>query len=213
VYCPRCGTPNEPGDRFCSSCGASLEAAPEAPRARRSPREWIRRAIGTTRRARIVTGATVAAILIAIGAFIALEPAEDSIPRDAYTIEADRMCVQAKRQIVSAERGTLDQPGPSGSAELARTLVPIVTEWHSEFAALGVPQDRADQVLALNGALQDAGIQLAALALVAEKGDERRTLAQARRTDVATASVETAVADLGLDRCARKTIGFASAES
>lgn len=178
----------------------------------RSPRELVGRAIGTTRRARIVTGATLGAIAVAIVAFIALEPAEDSIPRDAYTIEADRMCVQAKRQIVAAERAALDRSQSTDSGEFARTLVPIVTEWHSEFATLGVPKDRADQVLALNAALQEAGIQLAALALVAEKGDEERTLTQARRADAATADVETAVADLGLDRCARQTIGFARRE-
>jgi len=207
VYCPRCGTPNEPGDRFCSSCGAGLGEKPQAPRERRSPREWIGRAFGTTRRARIISAATACAIVIAIIGFIALKPAKDSIPRDAYTIQADRMCVEAKRQIVAAEQHSLSR-SPARSGDFARALVPIVTTWHSEFAAMGVREDRADQVLALNAALQEAGIQLAALALIADKGQESDTLRQARRVDAATAEVEAAVADLGLERCASQTIGF-----
>jgi hypothetical protein len=207
VHCPRCGTPNEPGDRFCSSCGASLGKTSQEPRERRSAREWIGQAIGTTRRARILSAATAGAVVIAIAGFIALDPTEDSIPRDAYTIAADRMCVEAKRQIVTAERQSLERSS-AGTGDFARTLVPIVTNWHSEFAALGVPEDRADQVLALNAALQEAGIQIAALALVADKDEESRTLQQARRVDAATADVETAIADLGLERCAGETIGF-----
>jgi zinc-ribbon domain len=208
VYCPRCGTPNEPSDRFCSSCGAGLAPSSEAAAKRRSPREWLEGAIGTTRRARIVTGATAFAVFVAIIGFIALEPAEDSIPRDAYTIAADRMCIEAKQQIVAAERRSLRQSSRGGSVGFARTLVPIVTNWHSEFAALGVPKDRTEQTLALDGALQNAGIQIAALALIADRGTEKRTLQQARRVDAATADVETAVSDLNLERCASETIGF-----
>jgi hypothetical protein len=154
----------------------------------------------------MVSAVTAGAIVVAIVGFIALEPAEDSIPRDAYTIAADRMCVEAKRQIVTTERQALDQS--AGTGDFARMLVPIVTKWHSEFAAMRAPQDRTDQVLALNAALQEAGIQIAALALTADKGEERRTLQQARRVDATTAGVETAIADLGLERCASQTIGF-----
>jgi zinc-ribbon domain len=208
VYCPRCGTPNEPGDRFCSSCGAALGETSGAPRKRRPARERLGQAIGTTRRARVVSAATVCAIVIAIAGFIALKPSGDSIPRDAYTIAADRLCVEAKRQIVAAERQSLSRSSAERSGDLARALVPIVTNWHSEFAALGVPQDRTDQVLALNTALQEAGIQIAALALAADRGVEKRTLEQARRVDATTADVEEATANLGLERCASQTIGF-----
>jgi hypothetical protein len=109
---------------------------------------------GTTRRARIVSALTATAVVIAVVGFIALKPSEDSIPHDAYTIAADRMCLQAKHQIVAAERQSLKRAGQDGSGDFARTLVPIITEWHSEFSVLGVPSDRADQVLALNSALQ-----------------------------------------------------------
>ena len=83
--CPRCGTPNEPGDRFCSSCGASL--GKEAPKPQRSPRERIGGLFGTDRRTRLVSLATILAVIVAVIAFIALgEDDEKTIPRDAYTI-------------------------------------------------------------------------------------------------------------------------------
>jgi len=167
------------------------------------------RAIGTTQRARIVSALTATAIVVAIVGFIALKPGEDSIPRDAYTVTADRMCQQAKREIVAAERQSLQRSRQANPGAFARSLVPIITEWHSEFSALGVPNDRADQVLALNSALQEAGIQIAALALVADRGDATHTLHQARRVDAATADVERAITELGLERCASETIGFA----
>ncbi|HEX5713707.1 MAG TPA: zinc-ribbon domain-containing protein, partial [Solirubrobacterales bacterium] len=94
MHCPRCGTPNEPGDRYCSSCGAALEQAGES-KQRTGGRDRLDRLIGTTRRARIITAATAIALIVAIVAFIALEPEDDSIPRDSYTVAADQLCLDA----------------------------------------------------------------------------------------------------------------------
>ena len=103
MYCPRCGTPNEPADRFCSACGAALKDT-SSPGEKRSLRQGLALLAGDTRKARVISAATVGAIAVAIAAFIALKPSADGIPRDAYTIEAERICLNAKQRIVTAER-------------------------------------------------------------------------------------------------------------
>lgn len=207
VYCPRCGTPNEPDDRFCSACGASLKKTSE-PKEQLSPRERLGRIVGTTRRARWITGATLAALVAAVVAFIALEPSEDGIPRDAYTISADQLCLNAKSEIVSAERHFGRQAGGGTTSALAHELVPIVAAWRSDLGKLAVPADRAALARELEAALLEAEIQIAALARVAARGDERATLVSAKRADAATSGVEAAAASLGLSRCAAETIGL-----
>lgn len=169
--------------------------------------------LGTTRRARILTLATAVALLVAVGAFIALKPADDTIPRDRYTITADRMCLDAKRQIVATERRSLRGPDRGGPGAFSRDLVPVVSTWRSEFQALRVPSDRVDQAQALAVALQRVEIELAALSLIADKGNGPATLDQAKQVDVATASVEEAVASLNLEHCASETIGYSKPKS
>jgi uncharacterized Zn finger protein (UPF0148 family) len=204
VYCPRCGTPNEPGDRFCSACGAGLRKA-AATEKRRSPREQLGRLVGTTRKARLISAATAGAIVVAIVGFIALNPSEDAIPRDAYTIEADRICLAAKKQIVAVER--------SGAANTFAALVPVVGTWRSQFAELVVPADRIGQAQQLETALRDAEVQIARVARIAPHGNKKKTLASAKQADAATTGVEEAVASLGLSECANATIGLSPASS
>jgi hypothetical protein len=209
VHCPRCGTPNEPGDRFCSACGASLEPS-AAPVERRSARDRLSRVIGTTRRARLVSIATAVAVAAAVAAFIALKPSGHSIPRDAYTIAADRLCLDAKGEIISAEQ-RFGRPGTRDTSAFAHELVPIVEAWRSKVGKLAVPPDRVELARELEAALLEAEIQIAALARVAAKGNEKVTLVSARRADAASAGVEEAVAALGLTQCANATIGFSPA--
>jgi len=140
--------------------------------------------------------------------FVALKPSEDdSIPRDAYTISADRLCVESKRQIVAAERQSLRDPNGPGAGFSA--LVPVVSNWRSEFEAKPVPTDRIDQARALSIALREIEIELSGLAVVAEEGSRSRTIARARQVDKASGEVEKAVAALALSECAKETIGFA----
>jgi predicted nucleic acid-binding Zn ribbon protein len=205
VHCPRCGTPNDPGDRFCSSCGAVLKTD-SAPREQLSFRERLRRLLGTTRQARLLSAATVIALVVAVIAFIALKPSGDTIPRDAYTIAADRLCLDAKGEIVAVERGA----GHGDTSAFARELVPIVAAWRSEFGKLHVPGDRTEEAQNLQAALLEAEIQIAQLARVAQLGNEKRTVESAEQADRASASVEEAVASLGLSHCAAATIGFSA---
>lgn len=209
MFCPRCGTENEAGDRFCSSCGASLRSSPSAPSGRKSLRDRIGNLAGPNRQARIVTALTALALLVAVAAFIALEPADDdeeAIPRDAYTIEAEGICLAAKREIVAAQRRALDDPSRAGPGGFAAPLVPVVGRWRAEQAGIGVPPDRAEEVGELTLALRDVEIELAQLALVPE-GARERAVARAREVDVATIRVEDAISGLGLEECARRRIG------
>lgn len=208
MNCPRCGTPNEPGDRYCSSCGAQL-ARDSKPKEKVPARERLRRLIGTTPKARWTTAATVVAILIAIAAFVTLEPSEDEIPRDAYTVQADRICLGSKRSIVAVER-TFTQEGKGSPATVARELVPVVAAWRSEMSKLEAPSDRIELAQQLEGALLEAEVQIGGLARAADSGDQRRVLTKAKEAEAASAAVEEAVEDLGLSQCAEAAIGFAS---
>ena len=152
--------------------------------------------------------ATAIAIVVAIASFIALKPSGDgSIPRDAYTISADRLCVASKRQIVATEGQALRHPGGDDPGGFS-ALVPIVSSWRSEFESMPVPTDRIDQGHALAIALREVEIAISELALVAKSGDRARTVARAKQVDSVTGQVEEAVAALNLAQCARDTIGF-----
>jgi hypothetical protein len=211
VYCPRCGTPNEPGDRFCSSCGAQLEQAedPAAPAEGRPAGKRASALFGTTRRARLVSAATVIAVAVAVAAFIALDPAEDdegTIPRDAYTVTADGICLVAKRQIIATERRSLSRGAET--SEVAAALLPIVATWRSEFQALDTPSDRTEQASELDSALRGVELGIGQLARIAARGDQGQTLASAKRADEAATRVEEAITPLGLSQCSRLTIGL-----
>jgi hypothetical protein len=175
----------------------------------RSARERISALVGTTRKARLVTAGTAIAVVVAVGAFIALDADEedaDTIPRDSYTVTADGICLVGKRQIIAAERQSLSQG--ANTSEVAAALLPIVATWRSEFGALRPPPDRTEEAQELDGALRDVELEIAELARVAEGGNRARTLASARRADQAATRVEEAVAGLGLGLCGQLTIGL-----
>ena len=178
------------------------EAATREPSA---PHDRLARLFGTTRRARLVSIGTVVALTAAVAAFIALK-SDEGIPRDAYTIAADGICLQAKHEIVLARK----DPNPSS---LSRALVPIVGGWRAQLRELSIPSDRIEQAHELEAALLLAELRIAKLARVAGHGDRRVVLASAKVADKASISVEEAVADLGLDECAEAAIGFTEQES
>jgi hypothetical protein len=199
VHCPRCGSPNEPGDKFCAACGEALGRSGKQPEPG-SARNSLRALIGSDRKTRTITAATVLAIVVAVVAFIALSPDEDSIPRDGYTLSAERICLKAKGQIVSAAN--------QGDGSFAAKLVPIVVRWREQLAELTTPADRTQQVGDLEDSLREMEIEAADLARTSATGSRGQILAEARRAEAASAEVEAAVAALGLSECAAATIEF-----
>jgi hypothetical protein len=63
----------------------------------------------------------VGVLVLAVIAFIALDPAEDAATGDAYILAADDICVKAKKEIVAAGRQAAGQgPGAAASSDRRR---------------------------------------------------------------------------------------------
>jgi hypothetical protein len=207
VYCPRCGTLNEAGDRYCSSCGSAL-GREDSKTGGRSARERLGSLVGTTRRARAISAATALAVLIAIVAFIALDPDDGEIPRDEFTLAAERICLNAKREIYVTGQRFRAGDGKGGASAFARDLLPAVSGWRLRFAKLEVPADRSEQAAQLTAALREVEARIAELARAAEDSDPEPVVASAgARADRASTAVEEAVSSLGLDECASVRLG------
>ena len=207
MFCPRCGTENKEGDRFCSSCGASLGGSAGKSESR-SARDTFGRLIGTTRKARIITAVTALAVVVAIVAFIALKPSEEeaTIPRDAYTVKADKLCVASKQAIVTIERQY--GGGTAGLVKLATELVPVVSAWRTQLGELNVPADRTEPAGNLEAALLEAEAEFGGLARVAKTGDSEEIVAKAEQADATTATVDEAADSLGLTDCEQARFEF-----
>jgi hypothetical protein len=210
VYCPRCGAQCKAGNKFCSSCGGNLDASlPAKSSETRSEGKLLDKFIGESRNARLLTVGTVAALVVAVVAFLAL-PADDGdeIPYDAYTRAADEICVAEKEAIVAAGQRSLTEPaGGPRLAAYAGGLVPVLVEWRSAFDGLSPPADRAEAAEGLSLALRRVSVEAGALARVARTLGPRAALVRAKEVDAATAEVEQAVDELGLSRCADLGIG------
>jgi zinc-ribbon domain len=212
VYCPRCGTPNEAGDRYCSACGTALSQE-DSPAGGRSARERLGNLVGTTRRARAISTATALAVVVAIVAFIALDP-DDGIPRDDYTLAAERICLNAKREIYATGQRFRAGGSEGGASAFARDLLPAVSSWRLRFAKLEEPADRSDEAAQLATALGEVERRIAKLARAAETSDPERVVASAgARADEASTKVEEAVSSLGLDECASVLLGVVPDEN
>ena len=209
MHCPRCGTQNREGDRYCVGCGAELPGTGSEPRRKRSLRGRVAALIGTTRRARQLTAATAVALVIAVVAFIALKPSDDGAPNDPYTLAADATCVVAKRHIGTAQRRFF-QPGQQG--QYAGAIVRIVAEWRAALAGLSPAADQRDDAAALDAALREVEIEAAALARIERQATNRRAvLSRARRVDAATGKAEAEIESMGLQRCAAIRLGSQTA--
>ncbi len=152
----------------------------------------------------MVTLLTVLAIAVAIAAFAVL-PAKHGIPRDAYTIAADRICVNAKKQIGGTAERALRRPGLARTNAYASGIVLAVAEWRSAFGDLSPPTDRASLAELSDTALRDVEIGAGGLALAAQRRSSD-VLSRARALDTQTQTVDRTIASLGLSDCAQIVI-------
>jgi hypothetical protein len=207
MFCPRCGAENEKGSKYCASCGTGLpqqDGPDRNPSENRSFGERVKGLIGRDRRTRIITLGTLAAVLVAVLAFLVLDPSEDegaSVDQDAYTRALDAACVHHKGEVAAAQRKALGAGGLAAVSRYADATVPIVGEWRLELGRAPVPAAHSDQVAALQAALLEVQIETGALARVARESDRLEVAKVAARVDAATAHVEEAVHSLGLARC------------
>ena len=199
MYCPRCGTENQPENRFCVSCGSELAGDSKAKSL--PPRERIARLVGTTPRARLLSAATALALLVAIAAFLALKPSEDDGARNtSFTRAADRICVEQMGTVAALEQQALQKGGQDVGA-FASALVSVVAEWRFAVQDLPASPLDAEAAHALDSALLDALIRAGALARVARTGSSGEIAEEARRVDEASVEVGHQIEQLGLDRC------------
>ena len=81
MFCPKCGTKNVDGAKFCRGCGAPLAAAPAAPVAGGSAAAPAATAIKPKRKkAPFIVGAIVAVVAVALLAVFVVVPAMDKSP-------------------------------------------------------------------------------------------------------------------------------------
>jgi hypothetical protein len=213
MFCPRCGTENDAGNRFCVSCGADLsKLSSGTPAENLSFGQRLQRLIGTNRRSRLATVATAAAIVIAVAAFLALKPSsDDSVPQDPYLRALDASCAEEKGRVSTLELETLGT-SPSNVGEFAADLVRLVTEWRLNLQSDPPTAAHAAAVARLEGALLEVLIKAGTLARLTRAGASARAVAgQAQAIDVATAEVDRAIQDLGLTRCNALTVQPAAA--
>lgn len=205
MFCPRCGTENDAGNRFCVSCGSELgKLSAGEPAPSPSLRQRFRSLVGTNRRAQLLSAATAIAIVIAIVAFVALEPDEGGESR--YLQSLDRACVTEKERLSSLEAETLGQRPPN-LEEFASVLVTIVAEWRSNLRATPPPTLDSKGVRALEAALLRTLIESGTLArLVRERAGTGSIAAQSSAVDEATREVNGTIAELGLEACAKTEV-------
>jgi hypothetical protein len=162
----------------------------------------MERLVGTTRRSRMVTLATVGALLVAVAAFIALAPTDDNdVPQDALTRALDARCVQHKTAIAAAQQQALTAGTLTAVSRYGEWIVPLAGEWRKELNSAVVPADRAEPVGGLSAALLEVEIEAATLARAARESNRRELATAAARVDVATSHVEDAIHSLQLERC------------
>lgn len=208
MFCPRCGSETDEAARYCTTCGADLPSAVEAGESRRAFPARLAGLIGRSRRERLVTIATLVAILITIGAFVALDTGGDGGSKqgsEATGVEAVGLaCVAAKKQIRSAARRAIRDPR-AGLEDYAGSLLRAVVD----FRAVVRAQPADERLVPLDEALLAVAIDTGALSRAARErsGDLAGLTAE---LDAATGEAEAAIVRLGLDRCAAISLDPAS---
>lgn len=201
MYCPHCGAENESHNRFCVNCGSSLSPGGDGSQPA-TFKQRVRMLIGTDRLTQMVTLGTIAALVIAVIAFLSLKTNEEGADESAYLQALDRSCVAEKERVIRLEEETLRQQPPD-LQEFASVLVTIVAEWRADLESRPAPAEYAIKVQTLERSLLRILIEAGALARLArEETAAARLATQAKVVDEATGESNAAIEGLGLETCA-----------
>jgi hypothetical protein len=201
VFCPRCGTDNDPKNRFCVSCGSELKE-PEAEEPSKGIADRLRGLLGRSRKERLITGGIVLALAVAVIALLALGPNDDSQDSTASP-EADAACVKAKQAVASAATEARGK-GAAGFQTYSARLIAAMLDFRGTVRSVLPPSDAATQ---LNLALRDAAIAAGGLARLAREGAGQPEIGdQVARLDAATKRIDSASEAAGLSGCANVRI-------
>lgn len=206
MYCPHCGTENAESNRFCVNCGSALSRESRSTASSIPLKERLARVVGTTRKTRLVTAATVLALIVAVIALMSLDTNDEGSAQDPYLKGLDRACVGEKKRISALEQKTLGRQ-PSNLTDFASVLVTILAEWRVALRNDPAPAAHAADVEALEVQLREALIEAGALARLIKDGRPQQAIAaQASAVDQATEGVDSAISALGLRRCRLVTV-------
>lgn len=213
MFCPRCGAESAEGSRYCAACGAELPKKGDRPSDMEGTsvglRDRFERISGRSRQARLLTLGTLIAVAVAIGAFVVLKPAGEgstSAREDAFTRTLDTSCVQRKRAIAAAQSAALAAGTLGAVGRYGDSLVVIAGEWRMMLRDLRSP-GQSESLEGLESALLEVEIEAGTLARIARESDRQTLGRSAAQVDAATGHVEAAVGSLGLERCARLSVG------
>jgi zinc-ribbon domain len=199
VFCQRCGAENERSSRYCSSCGAELRREPRPAPGIAGVRARVSRFVGRSRRERYLTLSTVALLVVAVGAFVALEDDDDAEEPDAAQIaEVDRGCLAAKEAVAAAATDAVS-PGGGGAAGYGLAVVQSTLDFREIVRTLPVGDSGVSD---LDRTLRDAAIGAGTLARLARQGAAPAELrAQQAELDRRFIAVDEAIEAVGLPRC------------
>jgi hypothetical protein len=204
MFCPHCGTENDAGNRFCVNCGSELSPAGRG-QSGGSRKERLAHLVGKDRRTRLVTAATILAIVVAVVAFLSLKSSEDG-GESAYLQSLDRACVAEKERVIALEQETL-QHHPPDVGDFSSVLVTIVAEWRAGLGGAPAPAEYGTEVAAYEASLLRILIGAGGLARLTREGASPTAIAaQAKVVDEATAQADEAIEMLGLTECTELTV-------
>jgi hypothetical protein len=206
MYCPHCGAENEEGNRFCVNCGSGLRSKGKSPaedskRGDGRLRDRLAEFLGTTPRARLITAATVIALVVAVVAFLSLDGG-DATDEDPYLQGVDQACVAEKERIVALEREALSRQS-TGLQEFASTLVAALAEWRVNLRGDPPPPEHAQAIQAFEASLLATLIEAGKLSRSVREQDSAGEISRrAQAVDEATGEVDAVIGDIGLSECA-----------